>query len=28
VMAFVPVLIVFLVFQRDFVKGLAGAVKE
>jgi raffinose/stachyose/melibiose transport system permease protein len=28
VMAFVPVLVVFLVFQRDFVKGLAGAVKE
>lgn len=28
VMAFVPVMIVFLVFQRDFVKGLAGAVKE
>jgi raffinose/stachyose/melibiose transport system permease protein len=28
VMAFVPVLVVFLIFQRDFVKGLAGAVKE
>jgi raffinose/stachyose/melibiose transport system permease protein len=26
--SFVPVLVVFLAFQRYFVRGLAGAVKE